>query len=47
MSRVLIVDDDRPLARALAINLKAHGYDVTVAHDGRAALTEAARAHPA
>jgi two-component system KDP operon response regulator KdpE len=47
MSRVLVVDDDRPLARALAINLKAHGYDVTVAHDGRAALTEAARAHPA
>ena len=47
MNRVLVVDDDRPLARALAINLKAHGYDVTVAHDGRAALTEAARAHPA
>ena len=47
MIRVLVVDDDRPLARALAINLKAHGYDVTVAHDGRAALTEAARAHPA
>ena len=47
MTRVLVVDDDRPLARALAINLKAHGYAVTVAHDGRAALTEAARAHPA
>ncbi|MET0965448.1 MAG: response regulator [Nakamurella sp.] len=47
MSRVLVVDDDRPLARALAINLKAHGYDVTVAYDGRAALAEAARAHPA
>jgi two-component system KDP operon response regulator KdpE len=47
MSRVLVVDDDRPLARALAINLKAHGYDVTVAHDGRAALNEAARSHPA
>ena len=47
MIRVLVVDDDRPLARALAINLKAHGYDVTVAHDGRAALTEVARAHPA
>jgi two-component system KDP operon response regulator KdpE len=45
--RVLVVDDDRPLARALAINLKAHGYEVTVAHDGRVALTEAARAHPA
>ena len=47
MNRVLVVDDDRPLARALAINLKAHGYDVVVAHDGRAALTEAARARPA
>jgi two-component system KDP operon response regulator KdpE len=47
MTRVLVVDDDRPLARALAINLKAHGYDVTVAHDGRAALTEVARARPA
>ena len=47
MIRVLVIDDDRPLARALAINLKAHGYDVTVAHDGRAALTEVARAHPA
>ena len=47
MIRVLVVDDDRSLARALAINLKAHGYDVTVAHDGRTALTEVARAHPA
>jgi two-component system KDP operon response regulator KdpE len=47
MIRVLVVDDDRPLARALAINLKAHGYDVTVANDGRTALTEVARAHPA
>ncbi len=47
MIRVLVVDDDRPLARALAINLKAHGYDVTVAHDGRTALTEVSRAHPA
>ena len=47
MSRVLVVDDDRPLARALAINLRAHGYEVFVAHDGRAALTEVARAHPA
>jgi two-component system KDP operon response regulator KdpE len=47
MIRVLVVDDDQPLARALAINLKAHGYDVTVAHDGRTALTEVTRAHPA
>ncbi len=47
MSRVLVVDDDRALARALAINLRAHGYDVALAHDGRAALTEVARTHPA
>jgi len=47
MSRVLVVDDDRPLARALSINLRAHGYEVVVAHDGRAALTEVARTHPA
>jgi two-component system KDP operon response regulator KdpE len=47
MIRVLVVDDDRPLARALAINLKAHGYDVTVANDGRSALSEVARTHPA
>ncbi len=47
MTRVLIVDDDRPLARALAINLTAHGYDVTVAHDGRTALDAVSRSHPA
>ena len=47
MTRVLVVDDDRPLARALAINLRAHGYQVTLAHDGRTALTEVARTHPA
>ncbi len=46
MSRVLVVDDDPALARALAINLRAHGYEVLVAHDGRSALDEAARRHP-
>jgi two-component system KDP operon response regulator KdpE len=39
--RVLVVDDDAGLARALAINLKAHGWDVTVAHTGREALDAA------
>jgi len=47
MTRVMVVDDDRPLARALGINLRAHGYQVTLAHDGRTALTEIARTHPA
>jgi two-component system KDP operon response regulator KdpE len=47
MSRVVVVDDDRPLARALAINLRAHGYQVTIAHDGRTALAEIASTRPA
>jgi len=47
MTRILVVDDDRPLARALAINLRAHGYQVTLAHDGRSALAEVLRTHPA
>lgn len=46
-SRVLVVDDDLALARALAINLRAHGYQVVLAHNGRQALAEVARAHPA
>ncbi|WP_029138156.1 response regulator [Nakamurella lactea] len=45
--RVLVVDDDVALARALAINLRAHGYQVLVAHDGRQALSEAGRSDPA
>lgn len=47
MSRVLVVDDDRPLARAVGINLRAHGYDVTVVHDGKSALDRVAHVHPA
>jgi two-component system KDP operon response regulator KdpE len=44
--RVLVVDDDAGLARALAINLRAHGWDVTVAGTGAAALDAAAGARP-
>ena len=47
VTRVLVVDDDQALARALSINLRAHGYEVTVAHDGRAALDRVAHLHPA
>jgi two-component system, OmpR family, KDP operon response regulator KdpE len=46
MSRVLLVDDDPQLARALRITLRAAGYDVVTAADGRAALREAAGEHP-
>lgn len=46
MSRVLVVDDDPQLVRALAINLRARGYQVDVASDGASALEEAAQMSP-
>ncbi len=46
MTRVLVVDDEPALARALAINLRARKYDVEVAATGAAALDLAARTHP-
>ena len=44
--RVLVVDDEPALARALAINLRAHGWEVVTAADGHGALTAAAERHP-
>ena len=44
--KVLVVDDEPALARALAINLRAHGWEVVTAADGRSALEAAASAHP-
>jgi two-component system KDP operon response regulator KdpE len=46
VSRVLLVDDDPQLTRALRITLRAAGYDVVAAPDGRTALKEAAGEHP-
>ncbi|HUA30997.1 MAG TPA: response regulator [Streptosporangiaceae bacterium] len=43
--RVLIVEDEPALLRALRINLRARGYDVAIAARGHEALTEARR-HP-
>ncbi|WP_214415563.1 response regulator [Sphaerisporangium fuscum] len=45
MTRVLIVDDELPLLRALGINLRARHYEVDTAADGATALSLAAR-HP-
>lgn len=45
MSRVLVVDDERSLRRALEINLKARDYEVLLAATGTEALDLAAR-HP-
>jgi len=46
VTRVLVVDDEAGLARALAINLRARNYEVEVAPDGRTGLELAARTHP-
>jgi len=42
-TRVLLVDDEEPLRRALARMLAAEAYEVVQAGDGRAALEELAR----
>ncbi|MEZ3182793.1 response regulator [Streptomyces pimonensis] len=46
MTRVLVVDDDPAIVRALVINLRARSYEVDSAHDGAAALRTAAARHP-
>jgi two-component system KDP operon response regulator KdpE len=45
-SRVLVVDDESPMLRALGINLRARAYEVDAAHDGTTALRLAAARHP-
>jgi two-component system KDP operon response regulator KdpE len=46
MTRILVVDDEPQIFRALGTNLRARGYDVELAPSGEAALTIAARKHP-
>jgi two-component system, OmpR family, KDP operon response regulator KdpE len=46
MTRVLVVDDEAPIRRALSANLRARGYDVDVAATGEQALDLAAHHHP-
>jgi two-component system KDP operon response regulator KdpE len=46
VTRVLVVDDDPQLVRALKINLAARGYTVLTAPNGRSALHVAAHNHP-
>jgi two-component system, OmpR family, KDP operon response regulator KdpE len=46
VTRVLVVDDEPQIARALSINLRARHYDVDVASGGRAALSLAAERSP-
>jgi len=46
MTRVLVVDDESQIVRALRINLTARGYEVLTAPDGATALTVAAEGKP-
>jgi len=45
-ARVLVVDDEPAMLRALRINLRVRTYDVTTATTGREALAEASRRPP-
>jgi two-component system KDP operon response regulator KdpE len=46
MTRVLVVDDEPQIVRALSINLRARHYEVTTAASGAEALAVAARHRP-
>ncbi|KMO97834.1 hypothetical protein ACS04_10845 [Streptomyces roseus] len=46
MTRVLVVEDDPQLVRALKINLQARKFEVAEAPDGRSALRPAVRKPP-
>jgi two-component system, OmpR family, KDP operon response regulator KdpE len=46
MTRILVVDDEPQIVRALAINLKARRYEVDGAPDGASALKLAGDRHP-
>jgi two-component system KDP operon response regulator KdpE len=45
-TRVLVVDDEPQIRRALGVNLRARGYQVDLAETGEQALELAARHHP-
>ncbi len=46
MTRVLIVDDEPQILRALRINLSVRGYEITTASTGEAALRAASEVRP-
>ncbi len=45
-AKVLIVEDDRPLADVVAYNLKQAGYEVYLAHDGQDGINQAQLRQP-
>jgi two-component system, OmpR family, KDP operon response regulator KdpE len=45
VSRVLVVDDELPLLRALGVHLQARGYEVELVETGEAAIARGATGH--
>ncbi len=46
MARLLLIDDEAALVRALSIGLRARGYQLATARDGATGLAEAVRQRP-
>ena len=46
MSKILIVEDEKKIARFLELELKHEGYDVITAFDGRSGLDTALEENP-
>ena len=44
--KILVVDDDPDLVRALRLRLRANNYDVSTASDGYAAIAQAQKERP-
>ncbi|MFY9789812.1 MAG: response regulator [Candidatus Sulfotelmatobacter sp.] len=46
-AKILVVDDDPDLVRAMRLRLRANNYDVTTASDGYGAIASAQKERPA
>ena len=46
MKKILIIEDDRKIAMALALRLKTNGYETSVAHDALTGLASAVKLKP-
>ncbi|SDZ24228.1 two-component system, OmpR family, response regulator VicR [Proteiniborus ethanoligenes] len=44
--KILVVDDEKPIADILSFNLKREGYDVIIAYDGQDAVNKALNENP-
>src|SRR5699024_8634565 len=44
--KILVVDDDKNICELLRLYLVKEGYNVTMVHDGAAAMTEFEKLHP-